>query len=187
MKRLCHLVIVSTLLLLGACEAEQQYSTRYPCSFVFYAINHPTSALTHCLGNPGHFVIVTPSLKSGVTHLMLTPNLNNNWSSEQLDIPMLTAKENDRLSYSYMGANQRLIIGLSNFNGLKAYDGQCPNCLENGTSINRPLNWTDNGLRLICQKCQTKYDPNTNVRQGEVPRLIEYQAEYQGTNLYVHN
>ena len=62
------------LLLFAACGGEQQYSTQYPCSFVFFASNHITSCLTLALGNPGTFVIVEPQTRQVVTHLLLTPN-----------------------------------------------------------------------------------------------------------------
>ena len=179
-----------TVLLFAACAAEQQFTTKYPCSFVFLASNHPNSALTLSLGNAGQFCIVTPRIASGVTHLMLTPNYGS-WTTEQTDIAMTIAIENERLSYDNMGANRRLIIGMSNFNGLKAFDGQCPNCLEEGGSTNRPLSWADKGQMLLCQRCSTKYNPNAdgvpvNGSEG-TPRLLEYRVEYNGERLYVHN
>lgn len=182
--------LLVVVMLLSACSAEQRFSTQYPCSFVYYANYHPTSALSLCLGNPGHFTIVEPKMVSGLTHLMMTPNQGNNWTSDQVDVPMRSAIENDRLSYDRMGANKRLVIGLS-FTGLKAFDGQCPNCLQNGTSPNRPLSWADNGQMLMCAHCKTKYNPNaegipTNGRE-DTPRLIEYRIEYNGDRLYVHN
>jgi hypothetical protein len=187
MKKIFTLLAV---VLMVACQGEQKYSTQYPCSFMFFTSYHPTSVLTICLGNPGLFTIVEPKLVSGVTHLMLTPNQGNNWTSEQTDIPMRSAIENDRLNYENMGANKRLVIGAS-FTGQKAFDGQCPNCLANGTSVNRPLSWADKGLMLECAQCKTKYNPNaegipTNGTE-DTPRLIEYRVEYNGEKLFVHN
>lgn len=186
-RRLCSLLFV---LLLVGCTAEQQFSTRYPCSFVFYASNHPYCALSLAVGNAGQYVIVEPKVMSGVTHLKLTPNMGT-WTAEQTDVALVTAIENERLSYNNMGANGRLIIGLSQFSGLKCYDGQCPNCLKNTTSTNRPLSWADKGQMLECASCKVKYNPNaqgvpTNGT-AETPRLIEYRVDYNGERLYAHN
>lgn len=188
MRKACLLLF--TTLLLAACTADQRFTTKYPCSFVFLASNHANSALTLALGNAGQFCIVTTRVASGVTHLMLTPNYGT-WTTEQTDIAMTIAIENERLSYNNMGANRRLIIGMSNFSGLKAYDGQCPKCLEESGAVNRPLSWTDKGQMLLCQRCSTKYNPNAegmpvNGNEG-TPRLLEYRVEYNGERLYVHN
>jgi len=187
-----RLLYVLTALLLVACNAEQQYSTRYPCSFVFYAKDHiNTNALTISLSNPGQFVIVEPKQVNGLTHLMLTPN-SGTWETFQTDIPLsASAIENERLSYDHMGACKRLIIGTSNFNGLKAYDGQCPNCLESDGALWHPLSWTDKGQMLVCERCQRKYNPHAegvpvNGKEGDL-RLMEYRIEYNGQKLYVHN
>lgn len=183
-------VFLPLFLLLAACTAEPRFSTQYPCSFVFYASSHLNSALTLAVGNAGQFCIVEPQLKNGVTHLILTPNTGT-WTKDQTDVPLVTAIENDRLSYDRMGANKRLIIGASKFNGLRAFDGQCPNCLANGSTTNRPLSWADKGQLLECQKCGVKYNPNAEGiplnGQDDTPRLIEYRAEYNGDRLYVHN
>lgn len=181
----------SLLPFLLACTGEQQYSTSYPCSFAFYASHHPDCALALSLASPGQFVIVEPQIKSGITHLVMTPNTGK-WTSEQTDVKMVTAIENDRLSYDRMGANQRLIVGCSNLNGLKCFDGQCPNCLLNGTLSSYPLSWTDRGQALVCTKCNRKYDPNAVVGipingGKDDRRLIEYRIEFNGDRLYCHN
>ena len=115
----------------------------------------------------------------------------SNTTEEQKDVKMVTAIENERLNYDNMGANRRLIVGCSNFNGLKCFDGQCPNCLLNGTLSNYPLSWTDRGQMLVCQKCSRKYNPNAEgipTNGGEDDRrLIEYRIEFNGDRLYCHN
>jgi len=190
LRPLLRLPLAAGLAVLSACQAEQQFSTKYACSFVYYASYHPNSALTLALGNAGHYCIVAPKVVGGVTHLAMTPNIGS-WTTEQTDVAMVTAIENERLSYDNMGANRRLIVGLSNFNGLKAFDGQCPYCLDKGSSPNRPLAWTDKGQMLECANCKTKYNPNADGvpvnGNEETPRLIEYRADYNGERLYVHN
>lgn len=183
-------LLVALLGTLAGCAADEQFSTQYRCSFVFYASDHPASVLTLSLNNPGQFVVVEPKFVAGVTHLYLTPN-QGSWEASQTDIAMTTEIENRRLTYDNMGANRRLIIGCSNFNGLKCYDGQCPQCLQNSTSPICPLTWADRGRMLECKKCKTVFNPNAEgipVNGTEqTPRLIEYRVEYNGQRLYAHN
>ena len=111
-------------------SADDRYSRQYACSFVFQAQYHATSQLTLCLTNPGSFVIVSATTRQGVTHLQVSTN-----AGKQEDIAMTTAVENERTYYERMGANRSLIVGCTSvpdFDGsyLKAFDRQCPNCLE---------------------------------------------------------
>ena len=191
MKRIVRLLFALPLLLLTACTAEEQYSTKYSCNFIFYTRYHADCALTLVLGNPGQYVIVEPKFVAGVTHHVFTPNTGP-WEQHQLDVAMTSAIENKRISYDNMGANRRLIVGSSNFNGLKCYDGQCPNCLEQGGSVNRPLSWADDGKKLRCPRCNIVYNPNAQgiPENGneDTPRLLEYRVEpYNGESLYIHN
>jgi hypothetical protein len=174
-------------LLLSSCTEDTKYSNAYLCSFVFYTQNHPTSLLTRALGNVGTFVIVTSTQRQGINHLMITAGGSN----ETEDIPMTTAIENERVNYKDMGANRSLIVGLSNFDGLKAYDRQCPNCMEAHGGTNYPLSFSDNGQSVTCPKCHTIYNLNaegmpTNGQQGN-HALLQYKVVYDGSRLYVHN
>lgn len=184
--RIC--VVLSVLLiLLSGCDDENKISRKFPCSFVFQTQYHPTSQLTRCLGNPGMFVIVSAEMRQGVTHLIVTPNSGGDTE----DIPMSTAIENERTTYQNMGANRSLIIGMSNFDGLKAYDRQCPNCIEQYGGINFPLIFTGNGQYVSCARCSRTYSlmaegMPTNGQQGDVA-LMQYIAVNDGARLYVHN
>lgn len=175
------------LTMLMACTEDTKYSRSYPCSFVFHAQYHTTSLLTRALGNAGSFVIVTATQRQGITHLMVTAGGSN----ETEDLAMTTAIENERTNYQNMGANGSLIIGLSNFDGLKAYDRQCPNCLEKLGGNNHPLSFSDNGQSVTCPKCHVVYNLNAegmpiNGQQGD-HALLQYKIMYDGTRLYVHN
>jgi len=181
--------------LLYACDADMKYNTTYPCNFVFFTYIYPTSALTHALNNTGQFVIVKPKNVGGVTHLVLTPN-HGSWDSADLDLAMRTAIGNEKLSYNSMGAGRGLIIGRSNFYGLKAYDLQCPNCLNNFGSPKYELQWTDDGNYLTCNTCKRVYmadnDEGLVVEGGQKgdKMLIQYRnVSYNSTEgrLYVHN
>ena len=190
MPGLRHYTLLGVLLLLlaGCDDADNRYSTRYPCTFVFYTQYHTSSLLSLSLGNPGSFVIVTATMRQGVTHLQVTAN-----SGESEDMAMTTAIENERLSYQYMGANRSLIIGQSLFDGLKAYDRQCPNCLETLGGVNYPLAFSgSDGQTVTCARCSRSYNLRaegmpTNGKEGD-KRLLEYVvAPYDGQRLYIHN
>lgn len=183
-----HIPLLVLALLLTACEGENQYSTQYPCSFVFQAQYHTTSRLTLCLNNPGEFVMVSTQMKRGVTHLIVSPN---NGNAEE-DIPLTTAIENERTSYQSMGAGGSLIIGCATVGELRAYDRQCPNCLDQYGGRSYPLAWADHGLHVSCQRCQRTYDLNgfvpacINGQEGDRP-LLQYKTSFDGVRLYVHN
>lgn len=174
-------------LLFPACDTESLYGSPYPCSFVFYTSYHTNSLLTLALGNPGNYVIVVPQVVQGGMHLIITPN-----NGEQEDLPLTTEKEAKRLDYSNMGANSRLIIGRSLYSGLKAYDGQCSNCLHDLGGLNYPLTWSDNGKKLYCAKCSRTYDPNAdgvvtdNGQKGD-RNLYQYAVETNTDMLHVYN
>ncbi len=173
-------------LLISSCDGEEKFSRKYPCSFVFQSQYHTTSLLTRSLGNPGMFVIVSATQRQGVTHLLVSTS-----DGQSEDIAMTTAIENDRTYYENMGANRSLIIGLSNFDGLKAYDRQCPNCLEERSGSSFPLAFSKDGQSVSCSTCQRTYNLNAegmpqNGQQGD-HALLQYVATYDGTRLYVHN
>lgn len=190
-----RLGICLTFMLLAACEADTKYNTQYPCNFVFFTNIYPTSALTRAVSNPGEFCIVEPKTEQGVVHLKLRPN-RGTWAQSDLDLAMRTAIGNERLSYASMGAARGLIIGHSNFFGLKAYDLQCPNCLDELGAPRSPLQWTDDGRYLECARCHRVYnqdnDDGTIVSNGQKGDrlLIQYRGvSYSAADgrLYVHN
>ena len=55
-KSIIRLLMLLVVLLLSACDAEQQYNSHYPCNFIFYTQHHPESSLSkvneHILDNP---------------------------------------------------------------------------------------------------------------------------------------
>ena len=181
--------------LLMACSVENKYNTYYPVSFVFFTNLYPSSALTRAAGSPGIFCIVKPYQEKGVTHLKLTPN-QGSWEASDLDLLMNTAIGNEKLSYNSMGAGKGLIIGHSNSFGLKAFDLQCPNCLEEYGMPKYELHWTDNGRYLECSKCKRVYNQDNDdgyvVRNGHDGDKMLIQYRYVAYNnvdgrLVVHN
>jgi len=177
--------LVSLLLLCG-CNAENQYSHEYRCYFIFYASMHTGSQLLAALNaaSTGVYAYVSTSVNSGVRHLYI--QLNNGKGTE--DLPLTTAKEN-QISCE-LGANNGVILGHTAFNGLKAYDRQCPNCLDSlGNWTNSPLTWTNNGQWVTCSRCNRSYDLSTGVITAGAKgrKMLEYQARYDGATLVVQN
>lgn len=187
MRRLHSVVVWVALIvcpiLLSACDTESQYSTKYRCNFYFDTAKHPTSILTRSLGNPGMWVFVSVQLKQGVNHVIVSPN--NEEPTE--DIAMTTEIENNRINYNNLGAGNGIIVGSTNFNGIRAYDRMCPHCLDK--SKNSALEWHETSQQVICKTCKLIYMLETGNCTTESLRLLEYKVAYggEGTPLQVRN
>ena len=176
-KDIIRFFMIMVVLLLSACDAEQQYNSHYPCNFIFYSQHHPESSLSKVNEtNPGFFVSVEVKRVNGINTIYCTPNTGD------ADSPLLLTNEveNNRLSYTDMGAGGRLIIGCTTLNGLRAYDGMCPACLESAGGTNYPLHWTDNGKNVKCSRCSTVYSLNNDgiSIEGSQSRLLQYHFLY---------
>ena len=176
-KDIIRFFMIMVVLLLSACDAEQQYNSHYPCNFIFYPQHHPQSSLSKVNEtNPGFFVSVEVKRVNGINTIYCTPNTGD------ADSPLRLTNEveNNRLSYTDMGAGGRLIIGCTTLNGLRAYDGMCPACLESAGGTNYPLHWTDNGKNVKCSRCSTVYSLNNDgiSIEGSQSRLLQYHFLY---------
>ena len=176
-KDIIRFFMIMVVLLLSACDAEQQYNSHYPCNFIFYSQHHPESSLSPVNEtNPGFFVSVEVKRVNGINTIYCTPNTGD------ADSPLRLTNEveNNRLSYTDMGAGGRLIIGCTTLNGLRAYDGMCPACLESAGGTNYPLHWTDNGKNVKCSRCSTVYSLNNDgiSIEGSQSRLLQYHFLY---------
>ena len=176
-KDIIRFFMIMVVLLLSACDAEQQYNSHYPCNFIFYPQHHPESSLSKVNEtNPGFFVSVEVKRVNGINTIYCTPNTGD------ADSPLRLTNEveNNRLSYTDMGAGGRLIIGCTTLNGLRAYDGMCPACLESAGGTNYPLHWTDNGKNVKCSRCSTVYSLNNDgiSIEGSQSRLLQYHFLY---------
>ena len=176
-KDIIRFFMIMVVLLLSACDAEQQYNSHYPCNFIFYPQHHPESSLSKVNEtNPGFFVSVEVKRVNGINTIYCTPNTGD------ADSPLRLTNEveNNRLSYTDMGAGGRLIIGCTTLNGLRAYDGMCPACLESAGGTNYPLHWTDNGKNVKCSRCSTVYSLNNDGLsiEGSQSRLLQYHFLY---------
>ena len=176
-KEIIRFFMIMVVLLLSACDAEQQYNSHYPCNFMFYTQHHPESSLSKVNEtNPGFFVSVEVKRVNGINTIYCTPNTGD------ADSPLRLTNEveNNRLSYTDMGAGGRLIIGCTTLNGLRAYDGMCPAYLESAGGTNYPLHWTDNGKNVKCSRCSTVYSLNNDgiSIEGSQSRLLQYHFLY---------
>ena len=172
-KDIIRVFMIAVVLLLSACDAEQQYNSHYPCNFIFYPQHHPESSLSKVNEtNPGFFVSVEVKRVNGINTIYCTPNYGN----ADAPLSLTNEVENNRLTYTDMGAGGRLIIGCTTLNGLRAYDGMCPTCLENGSGTNYPLAWSDNGKYVKCSRCSTVYSLNNDgiSVEGQQSRLLQY-------------
>ena len=167
------------------CQVDEAISHNYQCYFVFDTSLHPLPCqLTGILGNPGHFCKVENNMSGGVRHLKTT----RNYDGATEDITLRTEKESQVMIA--LGANNCIIIGTSSYdNRLIAFDGQCPNGLNEPGGTNYPLTWQKNGLQLHCAKCGRSYDVNNGViTDGEGGKqLAAYNAAFDGLLLRAWN
>ena len=185
MSKSLKYLLVFFLVCLYSCTGEDNISRSYRCNFIFDTSLHPMPCqLTGILGNPGHYCKIQASMMNGIRHLKTTRNYDNAVE----DLVLTTEKESQVLLA--LGANNCIIIGTSSYdNRLVAYDGQCPNCLNDYNSVNYPLTWRQNGLQLHCAKCDRSYDVNNGVvADGEGGRqLLNYFAAFDGMLLRAWN
>ena len=177
-------ILLSICLMLVACNANDSISRENRCQFRFDTSLHPLPCqLTGILGNPGHFAKVQSSMVQGVRHLKTTRNYDN--ATEDI---MLRSEQESKTACE-LGANNCIIVGVSSFNGLVAYDGQCANCLKELGGTNYPLTWQNNGMQLHCAKCNRTYDVNNGtIASGTSGReLLRYRAVFDGVILRVYN
>ncbi len=173
------------IFLLSSCGAEDSISRKYPCQFIFKTQFHPGTSIETALNGPGSYAFVSAERKMGIWHIYSTLNDGKNQTE---DITLSTAAEN-YANYSYIGAGNHkdatkngFILGQTNFNGLVAWDRQCPNCIIRYGGTNYPLEWTGNRQSVICSKCQRSYSLETGaITEGEKGEaLMRYRVAYGG-------
>ena len=169
--------------LLASCQADGIVNRRYACHFVFSYEQHSTSLLFAAARNPGSYVYVTVTGdgKTTARHVYVT---SNDGKTPREDNIIATDKEN-YTTYQLGASNSiGIFIGLTNFNGLWAYDRQCPNC---GGS--QALDFTGNRQQVGCQKCHRTYDLETGsiVSGTDGDALMRYFCSFDGTLLRAWN
>ncbi len=172
------LIVLAVLLSLCGCDAEDTYSSDYACRFVFYTQYHPGSTIETALNSYGVYTMVSAIRRNGVWHVYSTLNDGKN---ETEDIMLTTAEEN-YVDYSNLGAANGIIVGMTEFNGIVAWDRQCSNCLRNYGGYSYPLSWTSDRQSVSCAKCGRTYLLSTGgITSGDAGiSLFRYRVSYAG-------
>ena len=182
-------VLFICIQMLGACDAENSISTLYPCQFIFRTIYHPGTSIETALNGPGTYTQISAKKINGAWNIYSTLNDGKNQTET---IVLSTAKEN-YANYTYLGAGKDtkdvkkngFILGCTNFSGPVAWDRQCPNCIQQYSGTNYPLEWTGNRQSVICNKCHRIYSLEngtiTSGGQGKDDKsLMQYRVSYNG-------
>ena len=166
-------VLLLSAVLVSCTDSDERFTRKYPCKFKFDMALHPTSALTRCLDNPTMFVRVDVKRENGVFVFYVYPNSGK----DNERIMLGTDKENYLVGQ--VGANNSIIVGASTFNGHKAYDAQCPNCLDMYSGSSFPLAFSQNGQTVSCKNCSRTYQLNTDGITDNGLRLLEYRVRVE--------
>ena len=156
------------LTVLAGCDAEDLISTRFPCSFYFNPKLHPGTSI---------------SVKNlGVWHIYSTLNDGRNITEDIKITTDRTEGWDNRIKTHPLGANNGIIIGLSNFQGKVAWDRQCPNCITQYGGTNYPLELNRIRQSVMCKKCKRTYSLDTGaITEGaEGEALMRYGISYDG-------
>lgn len=172
-------------LLLGACSAENEFST-WPCRFAYdNSINLDATLATAMDANSrGVFCQITESSRGGVKYLSFVNN-----QGEQSQRPETALEQQANF---VLGLNNGIIVGYQTLvtegfgAGFAAYDVQCPNCVRstgNDVNPNYRIVMSQTGI-ATCSKCGKKYDLNyggiiLNGEKGD-KGLEKYRAVTSG-------
>ena len=178
------LLLIPVMLLLVACKkSEERFSTSYPCHLVFdTSLYRADCKLTHCLSNPGMFVMVRKQVGAdGVYALELTGN-----DAEPMQKVYATT-EKQKAGIGTLGAADCIIVGCTNFNGLAAFDRQCPWCVEEKSGTVYPLEFQDKGQTVKCNSCGAVYGLQYDGGGDNGRSLYRYKVRWDGVVLSISN
>ena len=174
-------VMLFVVFILAACEAENRISTRFPCNFYFNPKLHPGTSIETALNNLGNYTFISVK-NNGIWHIYSTLNDGRNITEDIKITTDRTEGWDNRIKTHALGANNGIIIGRSNFQGLVAWDRQCPNCITQYGGVNYPLEL--NGIRqsVMCKKCKRTYSLETGtITEGaKGDPLMGYGIDYNG-------
>lgn len=177
------MALLFCLTVLAGCDAEDLISTRFPCSFYFNPKLHPGTSIETALAlyNLGNYTFISVK-NDGIWHIYSTLNDGRNFTEDIKITTDRTEGWDNRIKTHALGANNGIIIGRSNFQGLVAWDRQCPNCITQYGGTNYPLEL--NGIRqsVMCKKCKRTYSLDTGaITEGaEGEALMRYGISYDG-------
>lgn len=194
MKYILHVMNMGKLLLLTSCIAalffsckeDDPISRRYPCRFTFYRQPHPTSIIFTACQSPGTYVYVYTTVEKEGDHSYRFVNALSNDGKTPTERNRIETQVETNIPYMLGASNEiGLIVGLTNFNGLTAFDRVCPNC-----SGLQPLAWAkSNKQRVNCSKCNRTYELETgNIVEGaDGDALLRYGISIDDVRLNVGN
>lgn len=178
------LLLLPVALLMVACsKSEERFSTTYPCHLVFdTSLYRADCKLTQCLSNPGMFVMVKKSVgANGAYALELAAN-----DGEPVQKVYATT-EKQKAGIGTLGASDCIIVGCTNFNGLVAFDRQCPKCVEEKGAASYPLEFQDRGQTLKCSSCGASYGLQYDGGGDNGYTLYRYKVRWDGMVLSISN
>jgi len=185
-------LLTSLLLTIFSGCADDRISRTFPCRFTLYTIYHnPCMTLTAINSSNYPIKVSVKKNASGLIQIIETDWLG---STETINI----TSEIETRAYEggiYIGANNSIIVCQEAYDGKRvAYDGQCPNCINDYSGHNYPLQFTSTTMQVKCNKCKRIYDLNTGaiisgIHDEGDERLMEYAVTYDNINgrLYIGN
>lgn len=170
--------MVAAVTVVAGCGGESTVSRRYPCHFTFHTEWHPTSMIVTALNSYNYYVSIAMTTYRGAYVV-------NSSDAKGTKESITLSNELENLAYSggiYLGAGGAygsIIVGRTNFNGIVAWDGQCPNCATGYTSSYQ-LKWTDNATVVKCSNCGRTYSLETGaiLSGNKGDRLMQYIVSY---------
>ena len=180
---LFYLFAFSLFCLLSSCTPDSSIDRSTRCEFTFSYQDYPTSQLFVAAQNPGCYVFVSTRGDGKQVPRRVTVQSNVEGAVPEENIISNALLNN--LAY-FLGTNNDigLIIGMTNFNGLRAYDRCCPSC-----DVQRALQWTGNRQKVRCNECQRVYDLETAaiVEGAEGSPLRRFNCVFNGVTLRAWN
>ena len=168
------------LVLLSACDAEQEFSS-WPCRFSYDNSVYLDDVLASAMSGSsrGVFCQISEEARGGARYLNFTSS--SGVQSQKRETTM------EQQANYVLGLNNGIIVGFQTLNtdgaygGFVGYDVQCPNCVRNTGNYTNPtyyVRMASTGI-ATCSRCGLKYDLNNG---GQV---LNGQASDKGLEKYV--
>ena len=182
---LFYVFCASTILCFMGCKGEvvDEYTT-HVASFRFdFQYGHTQSYLYAALNSTNYFCFFSTNPIQGGYDLITEVYGNKEKNVEHVTEAVLTK------SGRALGLNNGLIAGRSSFqNGeLYVFDRQCPNCFNETSTKNYPLNFKD-ATNVFCNNCKRTYGllnggvvVSDSLNHEKNEKLFRYRATYSGT------
>ena len=182
---LFYVFCASTILCFMGCKGEvvDEYTT-HVASFRFdFQYGHTQSYLYAALNSTNYFCFFSTNPIQGGYDLITEVYGNKEKNVEHVTEAVLTK------SGRALGLNKGRIAGRSSFqNGeLYVFDRQCPNCFNETSTKNYPLNFKD-ATNVFCNNCKRTYGllnggvvVSDSLNHEKNEKLFRYHATYSGT------